>query len=374
MADSAAEKTQEPTPKRLREAREKGQVPRSRELGNLAGVAITVLTIAILGGELADMSRSFLRDGLSLRREDVMNMARMGEHFSSEMWLGLLWLLPILLLGFVAAFIGPVLFGGWNFSTKALTPDPARLNPFSGIKRIFSLTALVELGKAILKFLLLGGLSVIVLWGWHERVLGLGNLDLDTGMANGLAMCLATLAALCGGLAVIAGVDIPFQYFHHRKQLRMTLQEVKDEMKETEGKPEVKQQIRQLQQQMARKRMAQQIPRASVVINNPEHFSVALRYDPDGSAAPLVVAKGADHLAEVIRELAREHQVPQLRLPPLARALYRHVAVDQEIPAGLYLAVAQVLSYLFALNSAQQQPEMPDPEIPTEFRWNPEDA
>ncbi len=372
MADSAAEKTEEPTPKRLREAREKGQVPRSRELGNLAGVALAVLAIAILGGELGELAERLLRGGLSLEREHVMSVTRMGEHFANDLWLGLLWLLPLLAVGFLAAFVAPLLFGGWNFSTKALAPDPARLNPLSGIKRIFSVNALVELVKAVLKFLLLGGLSVIVLWSWHERVLSLGALDLDTGVASGLTMCLITLASLCVGLAVIAGIDVPFQYFHHRKQLRMTLQEVKDEMKETEGKPEVKQQIRQLQQQMARKRMAQQIPQASVVINNPQHFAVALRYDPAGNGAPTLVAKGADHLAAVIRELASEHKVPQLRLPPLARALYRHVEVDQEIPSGLYLAVAQVLSYIFALNNAQQQPDLPDPEIPAEFRWTPD--
>ncbi len=372
MSNSAAEKTEEPTPKKLREAREKGQVPRSRELATLFGVAGTVLVLVLMGRTLVDGARGFMVRHLRFDAAAMQDPGRMAEGLATALADALIWLLPFLLGGLVAAFAAPVLFGGWNWSGKALLPDPERLNPLAGLKRIFSLNALMELLKAVAKFVLLGGIAVMVLWGDHRQVLGLGQMDLKVAMAQGLDLCISALAWMCIGLAMIAAIDAPFQYFSHRKKLKMTLQEVKDEMKETEGRPEVKQQQRQLQQ-LARSRMAQQIPGAQVILNNPTHYAVALRYAPDGPGAPVVVAKGSGILAEVIRDLGREHRIPQLRLPPLARALYHNVEVDQEIPGGLYLAVAQVLSYVFAL---QQDPQRvgapPDPEVPNEFRWDPD--
>lgn len=374
MADSAAEKTQEPTPKRLRETREKGEIARSRELGTLATTAGAVLVIAMFGGWFARRAQALMHDGLSLERGQLMHPEAMTAALHDTLLLGLQWSVPFLVGGVVFAFVAPLLMGGWNFSTQALQPKFERLNPLAGIKRIFSAQALMELLKAVAKFVLLGGMAVLVLWTWREHLLGLGMQNLSAGMAQGLKLCFYTLAALCIGLALIAAIDAPFQYFSHRKKLRMTLQEVRDEMKETEGRPEVKQHIRRMQQEMSRKRMAQDMARANVVINNPTHFSVALYYDPQGDAAPVVVAKGADHMAEVVRDLAREHRIPQLRIAPLARALYRHVEVGAEIPAGLYLAVAEVLSYIFALNTRPAQAgEPPDPDIPDVYRWKPDD-
>lgn len=373
MSDSAAEKTQEPTPKRLRESREKGEVPRSRELGTLAITAGAVLVIAIFSSWFGQRARWFLRDGLSLDRSQIMDPSALPLALSEAMATGLQWVVPFLVAGVVFAFAAPLLLGGWNLSAKSLAPQFKRMNPLSGIKRLFSANALMELLKALAKFFLLGGMAVVILWTWRDQVFSLAGKDLAVGVAEGLRLCFATVASLCIGLAAIAAIDAPFQYFSHRKKLRMTLQEVKDEMKETEGRPEVKQQIRQAQQNAARKRMASDMTRANVVLNNPSHFSVALYYDPDADAAPTVIAKGADHMAEVIRELAQENRVPQLRIAPLARALYRHVDVGEQIPAGLYVAVAQVLSYVFALaNRPQQAGDLPNPEVPADYQWQPE--
>lgn len=373
MADSSAEKTQEPTPKRLRETREKGEVARSRELATLVSMAGAVLVIAMFGGWLAQAAMNLMRNSLSLDRGQVVAPQAMTAALHDALLLGLKLSTPFLIAGVVFAFVAPLLMGGWNFSTQALQPKIERLNPLAGIKRIFSAQALMELFKAVAKFVLLGGMAVLVLWAWREHVLGLGMRDLGDGLSSGLKLCFYTLSSLCIGLALIAAIDAPFQFFTHRKKLRMTLQEVRDEMKESEGRPEVKQHIRRMQQEMSRKRMAQDMARANVVINNPTHFSVALYYDPQGAAAPVVVAKGADHMAELVRDLARENAVPQLRIAPLARALYRHVDVGAEIPAGLYLAVAEVLSYIFALSTRPAQAgEPPDPDIPAAYRWKPE--
>ncbi|MGJ8669704.1 MAG: flagellar biosynthesis protein FlhB [Oceanococcus sp.] len=373
MSETAAEKTQEPTPKRLRESRKKGEVPRSRELGTLAITAGSVLVIAVFGTWFGEKALLFLRHGLSLERAQVMNPAATTLAFSEALVLGLQWLIPFLAAGIVFAFAAPVLLGGWNFSTEALQPQFKRMNPLSGLKRIFSSQALMELVKALAKFFLLGGMAVVVLWTWRDKVFALATKELSVGIIEGLGLCFSTVAALCIGLAAIAAIDAPFQYFSHRKKQRMSLQEVKDEMKESEGRPEVKQQMRQMQQEAGRKRMAQDMQTANVVINNPSHFSVALYYDPDGSAAPKVVAKGANHMAEVIRDLAKENRVPQLRIAPLARALYRHVDVGAEIPAGLYLAVAEVLSYIFTLNTKPQQAgETPNPDVPEDYQWQSE--
>ncbi len=372
MAENTADKTQEPTPKRLRDARKKGQLARSRELATLAIVAGAVLVISVVGPRLGRGAMAFLDRGLRLEREQMTSLAAVQENLGSSLISGFAWAMPFLLAGLLAAFVGPLLFGGWNYSPKALVPDFKRLNPVTGLGRIFSANALMELLKALAKFVLLGGLAVAVLWAYNDRVLGLGAQAVRSGVVEGLGLCFATVASLCLGLAVIAAIDVPFQFHAHRKKMKMSIREVKDEMKETEGRPEVKQHIRRMQQEAARRRMAQDMPTAHVVINNPEHFSVALRYDPDSGGAPEVIAKGADHLAEVIRELALENAIPQLRMPALARSLYRFVKVGEEIPSGLYLAVAQVLSYIFALNRHPQQAgSAPDPEIPAQYRWSP---
>ena len=373
MEETSAEKNQEPTPKRLRESREKGEIARSRELATLAGVAAGVLVIWVGGSALGQAVMTFLSDGLSISREQAVQIETGPAAMGEALIRGLGLTTPFLIAGFVAAFAAPLLFGGWNYAAKALIPDPKKLDPIAGVKRIFSMNALMELFKALAKFVMLGGLAVVVLWGWQDRVLNLGAEPINTAVIDGLMLCLGTVTALLIGLAVIAAIDVPFQYHSHRKKLKMSLQEVKDEMKETEGRPEVKANIRRVQMEMARKRMAQDIPTADVIINNPTHFAVALKYDQSAGKAPVVVAKGVDHIAEVIRELAEQNKVPQLRIPPLARSLYRHVAVGAEIPSGLYLAVAQVLSYIFNIRqNPAEAGEVPDPEIPGDFVWNPD--
>lgn len=372
MAESAQEKTQEPTPKRLADARKKGEVPRSKELATLAITAGSVGVVLILGGSLGRSAMSFMRDGLRIERGDLLAGRQMPLALGEALADALIFLVPFLIAGIVFAFAAPLLIGGWNVSLEALTPKLEKLNPLSGIKRIFSAQALMELLKAIAKFVLLGGMAVAVLWAWHEQVLSLSMKPLAAGMQQGLTLCMGTVALLCIGLAAIAAIDAPFQYFSHRKKLRMSMQELKDEIKETEGRPEIKQQQRAMQQQAARGRMAQDMAEASVVINNPTHFSVALKYDPNGDAAPTVVAKGQDHMAELVRDLAKENRIPQLRIAALARALYRHVEVGQEIPAGLYLAVAEVLSYVFALDAGLRANDpTPNPDIPKDYRWQP---
>ncbi|MBS0003142.1 MAG: flagellar type III secretion system protein FlhB [Thioalkalivibrio sp.] len=371
--DTSQEKTEQPTPKRLREAREKGQVASSRELNTTLVLLAGAGGLLLMGGPIFKGLQEILRRSWTLERELLFDTSALHEMLQMRITEGLVMLLPLFLVLMVAAVLGPLALGGGRFSGKAVAPKWSKLNPGSGLKRIFSLQGLMEFSKTLVKFVLIAAIAGALLWQLSGALIGLGHQPLERGLMHAGYMIGWTFLSLAATLILVALVDVPFQLWNHHKELRMTKQQVKDEFKETEGKPEVKSRIRQTQQEIASRRMMTEVPKADVVVTNPTHYAVALRYDQEGMRAPRVVAKGADLIAAEIRQRARAAGVPLFSAPPLARALYFSTRVDQEIPAGLYVAVAHVLAYVYQLRTAGQagarQPEPPtDLPVPDELQ------
>ncbi len=359
--DNGQERTEEPTPRRLEEARKKGQIPRSRELNTFAVVMAGVAGCGFLGPHMARGLEQILRANFRLDREDVFQPRAILEHSLAALIDGLSLLTPFLALMVAVAFVAPVLLGGWVVSWESLQPRFDKLNPLAGFKRMFSVRGLVELVKSLLKVVLLTAVAFLVFRGFGDEALRLVDEGLHPALARGLDFLWFASLLLVSALAVVVAVDVPYQLWDHRRKLKMTLQEIKDEFKESEGRPEVKSKIRQLQRERAQQRMMEEVPKADVVITNPVHFAVALRYDQARGGAPQVVAKGVDLVAARIRELAAQAGVPLVAAPPLARALYYSTQLEQEIPEGLYLAVAQVLAYVYQLRAARGSGERPAP-------------
>ncbi|WP_114239963.1 flagellar biosynthesis protein FlhB [Dyella sp. C9] len=361
------ERTEQPSEKRLREAREKGDVPRSRDLSGSV-VVLAGVSALISGGEGAmEHVRRIYGLGLNYGRDALFTDALPTRVLVQALHEALLLMAPVALATVLAALAAPVLLGGLNFSAEALQPKFERLNPIEGLGRIFAMRGLVELGKSLLKLLLIGAVLVMVLKNWQDDLMSTGRGEVGAGMLKAMGL-LGHGALLFGSiLALIGGADALYQKFDHNKRLRMTRQELKDESKENDGNPELKGRIRQLQFQMARKRMMQELPKADVVVTNPSHFAVALRYDDGRMGAPRVIAKGMDELALQIRLVAGSHRIPMVEAPPLARALYATTQLDREIPASLYVAVAQVLAYVFQLKQAMargdEPPRAPQPDV-----------
>ncbi|SDT96510.1 flagellar biosynthesis protein FlhB [Halopseudomonas salegens] len=371
--DSSQEKTEEPTPKKLKDAKDKGQVARSKELNTLAVVMVAALGLMSFGTSMAGRMLDIMAYNFTIEREALYQTDSMGWHLMASVEQGLYILGPLIAMLLVASLVGPVLLGGWLFSAKSMAPKFERMNPLSGLKRMFSMNALVELLKALAKFLVVLTVALIVLNMFRDELMGLGKETLPEAIYHSVWILATALVFLACSLIVIAAVDIPFQIYDNNKKLKMTKQEVKDEYKDSEGKPEVKAKVRQLQREVADRKMLAEVPNADVVITNPTHFAVALKYDPERSGAPMLVAKGGDFMAQKIREIAQEHQVMILESPPLARAVFYSTELDREIPAGLYLAVAQVLAYVFQLQQYQagkskKPPKPPEPTIPDDFR------
>jgi flagellar biosynthetic protein FlhB len=301
-----------------------------------------------------------------LRDEDLMPAA-----FLEAMTAGLGLLSPLLVTVVVAAIVGAVGFGGWTFSAQPLVPNFSKLDPLEGIKRVFGINGLMELAKALAKFLLVAVFAALLLWNLAEDLLGLGRLPIATALTRSASLCAISFVALSATLSIIAAFDVPAQWWQFQRRMRMSRQEIKDELKETEGRPEVRARIRSVQQELATRRMMEEVRHADVVATNPSHFAVALRYDAARMRAPRVVAKGADLVALNIRTVARAHGVPIFEHPLLARALYHTTAIGMDIPPRLYMAVAQVLTYVFQLRDGQRprgrtphKPEIDiDPEI-----------
>lgn len=354
MSDSAQDRTEAATPKRKADARKKGQVPRSRELSTAAVVLAGAAGVLAWGGSAAGSASTLLRDSFSAIPAALDDPAQLPVLAARIVGQGFLPVLPILAVTLLAALAAPMLIGGWNFSPGAAAPDFSRVSPLAGLKRLFSANSLAELLKAFLKFLLIGAIAGGVIWSDRERLLALSSLPVSAGIAEGLRLSLEALLWMGGGLLLIAAIDVPWQLFQYAKQLRMSKQEIREEYKQSEGKPEVKAKIRRLQQEMANARMMEKVPTADVVVTNPTHYAVALAYSAGQDRAPKVVAKGADEIARRIRELAAENKVPLVEAPPLARALYRSCELDAEIPSALYQAVAQVLSYVYQLRELQR--------------------
>jgi len=364
---SEQEKTEQPTEKRLRESREKGEVARSRDLSGAMVVLAGVLALIGTGDNAWRHAQRLFAIGLGYSREALLTDALPGRalHAALHEALGLFW--PIAAATVLATLVGPLLLGGLNFSVEALQPKFERLDPLKGLGRIFAMRGLVELGKALLKLLFIGVVLALVLSHWSGQMQATGRGTVVAGIAQSMALMSRAALWFGGVLAFIGAIDAIYQKYDHNKNLRMTLQEVRDEMKETDGNPEMKGRIRQVQQAQARQRMMEALPKADVVVVNPTHFAVALRYDDARMGAPRVVAKGIDVLAAQIRLVAGSHHISLVEAPPLARALYATTQLDHEIPAALYVAVAQVLAYVYQLKQAAERgdtpPAAPSPEV-----------
>ncbi|MEZ5499564.1 MAG: flagellar biosynthesis protein FlhB [Steroidobacteraceae bacterium] len=359
MADEQAsqqDRTEQPTQKRSDEARREGQVARSGELSAaavlLAATISLVATVESLRVALADLLKACI--GLAGQLHGLSSQNELVTHTSRSLLQVAIALAPVLTAVFLAALVAPWLLGGWNFSAKALLPKFSRLSPLAGLTRMFSVRGLVELFKSILKFLLVGSFAAIAIFGARGELMSLGNREI--GAASDVAGHIVgnTLFALVGAIVIIALVDAPYQFWKHRQDLKMTKDEVRREMRDSEGSPEVRGRIRMMQQMLARKRMMAAVPEADVIVTNPTHFAVALRYDAQRMRAPRVVAKGTDLVALRIREIASQHEVPVIEAPLLTRSIYRLVEIGQEIPAALYLAVAQILVYVSQLNDLRR--------------------
>ena len=366
------ERTEEPTAKKLRESREKGQVPRSKELNSMMLLMGSAAGFLMMGGSLLGGIRDLLQRGLSIENAQEISANGLIEIFSDTALQSLIILAPLFLLVIVVVLLTPIGIGGWSFSMKAVSFKWEKIDPIKGLGRIFALKGLMELAKVLAKFALVTGVSALILWSMIDELLGLGDEPIEDALIHVAKMCGWSFMACSSVLIIVAAIDVPFQIWQHTKQLKMTKQEVKDESKETEGRPEVKGRIRALQQEISQRRMMEAVPTADVIITNPTHYAVALSYDQFNMRAPVVVAKGADLIAANIRLIAEENNIAIVSAPPLARALYASTEIDQEVPAGLYVAVATILTYVYQLKTTMYnggiQPEKPtDLPIPDEL-------
>lgn len=346
--DSDLERTEEPSARRLEEARNKGQIPRSHELTTFATLMAGLLMLFMQGPALYQTLATITRKAFTFNRTQLNDTQIMLELFVSMLQTSLLALIPVLAASALAAILAPMMIGGWLFTFESLAFNFGRMNPVSGIARMLSVRSVVEMIKTILKSALIGGVATFVLWKEKDQFIALVSMPPDTGFLYLWEMIRFTLLSVVGAMAAIVLIDVPFQLWDYYKGLRMTKEEVRQESKESEGDPQVKGRIRQLQREAARKRMMAEIPKADVIVTNPTHYAVALRYT-ENMRAPQVVAKGAFLLAERIIELGREHKVAVVRTPPFARALYHHAELGSEIPASLYTAAAEVLAYIYQL-------------------------
>ena len=375
MADTAEDKTEEPTARRLQKAREDGQVARSTELPAAVILISCFLLFMVAGGWLVSRLMSTFAGGFVFDRKTLDQPTLLPAAFASQALDGLVFMMPVLGLTLVLAVISAGLTGGYLFSLKAVAPKLDKINPIQGFKRMFGPKAAVELAKAILKFTLVAAALWFMLMSHLEELVMLGRMGLEPALALSGELIAKSALAVSLTLALIAMIDVPYQKWQFKKNLRMTKQEIKDEMKDIEGRPEVKAQIRRRQREIANARMIQRVKTADVVITNPEHFAVALEYDPNGDSAPILVAKGSDFMAAKIREEARTHGVHLFSAPELARALYFTTEADQPVPESLYLAVAQVIAYVFSLEGAQpghQAMARPTPKVPDSMLFDTE--
>ncbi|MBL8430331.1 MAG: flagellar type III secretion system protein FlhB [Dechloromonas sp.] len=351
--DSDLEKTEEPTSRRIEQAREKGQVPHSRELSTFLVLIVAGASFWMMGGWFLERSIAILKKGFAVESEVMREPALMLPRLAEISGDALFAFSPLLGLLLLAAVLPPFFLNAWVFSPQALVPDFNRLNPLTGFGRMFSWNSLMELGKATLKAGLLGGVAVALIWGERDEIFGLLGEPLEAALVHAGNLVSFSFLIMAATLLLVVAADVPFQLWQYFDKLKMTKEEVKQEMKEMMGDPHVKGRIRSLQMQAARKRMMSAVPTANVVVTNPTHFAVALVYQT-GMAAPKVVAKGTGMIALKIREIANENAVPIMEAPPLARALYKHAELDSEIPSALYNSVAEVLAYIYQLATWRQ--------------------
>jgi len=363
------ERTEQPTERRLQEARKKGQVPRSKELNTMLSLLLASISLLVFGGYISQNLMQISVEGFSIPRELAFDAAQLPFQFMYMASQALLALSPFMAIMLVSVFAGPLLMGGWSFSLESISFKLEKLDPIKGLARIFSLKSLVELAKALAKFFLLLGAAILVFFSIDQQLLSLSSMTPKAAGLEAATILVQVLLILSATMILIVALDVPFELWNHSKQLRMTKQEIKDEMKETDGNPQVKQRIRTLQRQLAEGRMMEDVKTADVVITNPTHYAVALQYLDRPGSAPKVVAKGKDLTALRIRSIAADCDIPIFEAPPLARALYRSTEIGYEIPHALYMAVARVLAYVFQLKSATPTDYVPKPtdfDIPVE--------
>ena len=379
MADeneNGQERTEAPSARKEQQAREKGQVARSRELNTMVLLLAGSAAAWTMGPSMMHGLLRLMREHLHIERAVVFDPAAMVLQFRSGLLDALFTLTPFFVVAVIAALVAPMALGGWMFSAESLSFKWEKLDPVKGLGRVFALRGFVELVKALAKFLVVGSVAAVFLYQSVGALRGLGFEPLHAALGHTGYLVTKALVVFSSALIIIAAADVPFQLWDHGKQLRMTRQEVRDEHKESEGSPEAKGHMRRLQREMAQRRMMTEVPKADVVVTNPQHYAVALRYDQAKMRAPIVVAKGADLIAAHIRNIANGASVPVVSAPPLARALYHTTDLNKEIPAGLYLAVAQVLAYVLQLKRSvgrrrgYENLQMPDLPIPDDMQFD----
>jgi flagellar biosynthetic protein FlhB len=371
--EQGEEKTEEPTSRRLSQARERGELPRSPDFGGAVEVLAVCGLIFFIGDSIVDGIAEMLRQSLSFSRgqiEDVDDLAALaGQRIFEGLW-AVKW---ILLTTLVVSLLASIVNGGFNFSAQAAAPKLSKLNPLNGLKRIFGAQAWMGLLRNLLKFSVIAAVLVGVLWTRRFEMLALARDALEPMIEAGTSLALMIFTLVSVAVAAIAIVDVPYQRWNYLRRLRMTKQEVRDEMKDIEGRPEVKRQIRRKQRELSRGKMLEKVRDADVVIVNPSEFAVALEYDEARNPVPILLAKGRGEIAAAIKEQAKRAGVPLVSSPPLARAIYFTTELDREVPEGLYRAVAAVLAYVFrlsALTPGLQIPEVPQAKLPPEFTFD----
>jgi len=371
--DSGQDKTEDPTEKRLTDARKKGQIPRSKELNTFVSLMTASIMLLFVGDSIAKGIARLMQQQFSLSREVIFDSASPVIFFEQVLLDGLLLIVPLVIPLIIVTLFTPMMMGGWNFTMESMTPKFSKMNPFSGLKRMFGIQGIVELLKAVVKIALVFFVAGTLFNTYFDQFMSLSSLPLKGAVTKALDIIMFGFLILSSTLVLVVAIDVPYQLWNTKRQLKMTKQEVKDESKEQEGNPEVKGQIRRKQMEMSQQRMMDEVPKADVIVTNPAHYAVALRYDPMGTGAPVVVAKGIDLIAAHIRNIAMGEDIPLIAAPPLARALFYSTEIGDEIPQGLFLAVAQVLAYVFQLKAAtENRTEKPRPpkdlKVPGEFR------
>ncbi len=360
------EKSEEPTAKRLQESKQKGEVPRSRELNTTLILMASAIGLLTMGRGIGDGLAEIVRSSLSIDRRMIYEPMMAIKNLFSTLLDAFILISPLISLMVISVFLSPMMIGGFTFSAKKIKPKLSNMSPLKGAKKLFGTQGLMELAKSLLKVGLVGGLGALLIIKLFDDILRIGHYEFATAYSKTTEMTAWYFLAVCSTIIIISAIDIPFQIWQHKKQQRMTKKEVKEERKSTEGSPEVKSKIRGLQMEAAMRRMMEEVPKADVVITNPTHYAIALKYEDGKMGAPKLVAKGTELVAARIREIAAENEVPIVSAPPLARAIYFSTELEQEIPSRLYLAVAQILAYIYQLKQATSA-GMQTPDLPTDL-------
>ena len=374
-AETGGERTEEPTAKKLSDARKKGQIARSKEFGTMFVLVGSAAAMMLVGKSLAEAMQMMMSRLFSLTRAEALDINALFSVIKQSISYVVTPLAWFFVVVAIAAFVGNVVLGGISFSWEAMAPKASRMSPLAGFKRIFGVQAVVELVKSLLKFFVVFIVAYLLLSGLFDQILGLSLEAIPINFEHAVTLLLGMFMALTLSLIIIAAVDAPYQVWNHNRQLKMTKQEVKDEFKNTEGSPEIKARIRRTQYEMSQRRMMSDVPDSDVVITNPTHFSVALKYDAEQGGAPKVLAKGIDEMALHIRMIAKEHNVEIIQSPALARSLYYTAEVNEDIPEELFAAVAQVLAFIYQLTEHRKgRAKRPIPlaknlPIPDDFKY-----